>query len=105
MPLGVGIAIEVLSCCISISFLFCNGSPVGAGIPMRDSVNLALSLGSPVGGGIGSNCVGAIEVLTAIVDPLSIDLDWANANDGVIEAIKAKQIAVFDILINPLCIF
>ena len=97
MPLGIGKAIEVLGCWISLSFLFCNGSPVGAGIPMRDSINLALSLGSPVGGRIGSNCVEGIEVLTAIIDPLSIDLDWANANDGVIEAIKATQIAVFDI--------
>jgi len=93
MPLGVGMATEVLSCCISLSFLFSNGSPVGAGIPMRESVNFALSFGSPVGGGIGSSCVGEIEVLMVIAAPLSIDLDWALAIDGVMEATMAMQIS------------
>ena len=76
IPVGEGMAMDEPSC-ISLRFLFCNGSPVGAGIPMRDSANLELSFGSPVGGRIGYSCVGAIKVLMAVVVPLSVGFDWA----------------------------
>ena len=72
----------------SFRLLLVAASPVGAGIPFRDSASIKLIFGSP-DGGRGVSAKGEIIALLALF--IAALFDWACAIEGFRKAVKERQ--------------